>query len=179
MHRRWPLPFNKNIFRLLVLGTVIPFSSCGSGGVVSLDIVLASNATQNPLIKISQDMSVGLSAGVFFKLDELKTAPVSINDLATNGNTYSEPDLNGGVGDDPLTDEFKVSTSSLNPTSFYRIQMMARNSTGTTTHIGVGDCPIKVSLKDANRVKICFGKNDSSNPPLCPGLTAFSLCPGL
>lgn len=155
------------------------FASCGGGAQVNLDVVLASNSNDNVLIKISQDIQIGLSAGVFFVLDELKTTPVSVDDVLTSGDTYSEPDLNTSVGNDPLQDEFKVSTATLNPTSFYRIKMIARDSNGAITHTGTGDCPIKISLKEANTVKICFGKNNPSDPPLCAALTNFNNCPGI
>jgi hypothetical protein len=153
--------------------------SCGGGAQVNLDVVLASNSSDNVLIKISQDLQIGLSAGVFFVLDELKATPVSVDDVLTGGDTYSEPDLNNSVGNDPLQDEFKVSTASLTSTSFYRIKMIARDSNGAITHTGTGDCPVKISLKDTNTVKICFGKNNPSDPPLCAGLTNFNNCPGI
>ncbi len=155
------------------------FASCGGGAQVNLDVVLSSNTSDNVLIKISQDLQIGLSAGVFFVLDELKATPVSVDDVLSNGDTYSEPDLNNSVGNDPLQDEFKVSTASLNPTSFYRIKMIARDSNGAITHTGTGDCPVKISLKGSNIVKICFGKNNPSDPPLCAGLTTYNNCPGL
>lgn len=154
------------------------FSGCG-GNQVEIDVVLASNSTQNELKKISQDMQIGLSAGVFFIVDELKTSPFSINDLLSGGTTYSEPNINAGLGDDPLQKNFKISTASLNPNAFYRVQMVARNINGGTTHIGVSDCPLKISLKETNSIRICFGANDPGDPPLCAGQTVFTSCPGI
>lgn len=154
------------------------FTSCGGGAEVQLDVVLSSNTTENVLLKISQDVQLGLSAGVYFVLDELKTTPVSVDDVLTNGDNYSEPNQSG-AGDDPLQSEFKVSTSTLHPNSFYRIKMIAKDNNGSVTHTGTGDCPVKLSLKKQNTVKICFGKNIGSNPPVCPGLTKFTDCPGI
>jgi hypothetical protein len=153
--------------------------SCGGGAQVNLDVVLGSNSDQNVLLKISQDMQIGLSAGVYFVMDELKTAPVSVDDQLSGGDTYSEPDLSSSVGNDPLQNEFKISTATLNPMSFYRIKMIARDANGNITHTGTGDCPVKISLKESNVVKICFGENNLSDPPLCPGLTKFTDCPGI
>ena len=152
-------------------------TSCG-GSAVQLDIVLASNTTSNVLKKISTDMQLGLSTGVYFVLDELKALPISIDDTVSGGDNYAEPSLSG-IGSDPLQDEFKISTSSLKSGSYYRIKMIAKDANGATTHTGVADCPLKISLKDQNTVKICFGENNPSNPPVCPGLTAFTDCPGL
>lgn len=124
-------------------------------------------------------MQIGASAGVFFVLDELKTTPTSVNDLLAGGDTYSEPNVQSANGDDPLQKQFSLSTSSLRAGSFYRIKMIGKGANGATTHTGTGDCPIKLSLKDVNEVKICFGENDPSDPPLCPGLTKFTNCPGI
>lgn len=124
-------------------------------------------------------MQLGISSGIFFVMDELKSSPVSVDDLLPGGDTYSEPDLNSGIGAEPLQGSFEVSTSSLHPNSFYRIKMIAKDTNGNITFTGTGDCPVKVSLKDQNKVKICFGKNDVANPPVCAGLTAFTDCPTL
>ena len=152
-------------------------TSCG-GSSVQLDIVLSSNTTTNVLKKISTDMQLGLSAGVYFVLDELKALPVSIDDTVAGGGNYVEPSLSG-IGSDPLQSSFKITTSSLNSGSYYRIKMIAKDANGAITHTGVADCPLKISLKDQNIVKICFGENNPSNPPVCPGLTPFNECPGL
>lgn len=143
-----------------------------------MQVVLSSNDTVNPLKKISADLQSGLSAGIYFILDELKASPASVSDLVAGGNNVSDPPASG-VGNDPLQGSFKISTSSLNANSFYRVRMIAKDINGNVTHIGTGDCPVKVSLDDQNKIKICFGLNDPSNPPLCPGLTRFSDCPGL
>lgn len=166
--------------KLLFCGIfMMALGSCGGGSQVEIEVVLASNGTQNELKKISQDMQLGLSAGIFFVLDELKTVPVSINDLLAGGINYSEPDISAGLGNDPLQSEFKISTSTLSPNSFYRVRMIARNINGGTTHIGTSDCPVKISLKETNSVRICFGVDDPADPPLCAGLTNFNDCPGI
>lgn len=152
-------------------------TSCG-GSDVQVDIVLSSTDTTNALKKISTDMQLGLSTGIYFVLDELKALPISIDDLVAGGDNHSDPSLNG-IGSDPLQGSFKISTSSLRPNSYYRVKMIAKDANGAITHTGVGDCPMKISIKDQNRVKICFGVNNPSNPPACPGLTAFNDCPGL
>ena len=153
------------------------FVSCGSNQ-ISLDVVLASNATQNPLEEISQQLQLGASAGIYFVMDELENPPASIDDVLQGGGQTSDPNPNG-VGNDPLQDEFKVSTSSLKPAAFYRIRMVARDLNGAITHIGVGDCPVNLSLKGNNTVKICFGENLQNHPPICPGLVNFNDCPGI
>jgi len=177
MQERSTLLFSK-AYRFIGLCAASLLTSCGGGAEVNLDVVLSSNTSENVLLKISQDVQIGLSAGVYFVLDELKTVPVSVDDLLTSGDNYSEPDING-IGDDPLQKEFKISTATLNPTSFYRIKMIARDSNGNITHTGTGDCPVKLSLKKQNIVKICFGKDIANNPPVCPGLTKFTDCPGI
>lgn len=154
-------------------------SSCG-GNSIKLEVLLSVNQTDNALLQVSQDLQSGLSTGIFFILDELDPAPTSIDDLKVGGASISDPNLASSVvGLDPLTNEFKISTTALLPGTFYRIKMIARAVDGTTTHTGTGDCPIKLSLESQNMVHICFGKNLPSNPPLCPGLTSFSDCPGL
>lgn len=153
--------------------------SCG-GNPIELDVLISVNETTNPLAEVSQAKQSGTSRGIFFVLDELDAAPSSIDDVKVGGDTYSQPDQSAStIGLDPLQDEFTVSTTQLNPDSLYRIKMIAKDVNGTITHTGTGDCPVKVSLKDQNIVKICFGQNDISDPPLCAGLTTFSDCPSL
>ncbi len=163
--------------RFLVLPILLFSLSCGKEE-IQVDIVLSSNQIDNVLLEISQDLQAGASAGVYFVLDELEPVPVSIDDVVAGGDTHAEPTLSG-AGSDPLSSSFKVPFSALKANSFYRIKMVARDTNGTVTHTGSSDCPVKVSLGAANQVKICFGRNDQANPPICPGLTPFASCPGI
>lgn len=165
-------------FALVAIGFTTLFG-CGGSQIV-LEVLLSVNQTSNPLLEVSQNKQNGTSRGVFFVLDELDDPPSSIDDVKTSGDTYSQPDVSGtAIGLDPLQDQFSISTTSLNPDTFYRVKMIAKDINGNITHTGTGDCPVKLSLSAQNLVKICFGRNDVSNPPLCAGLTTFSDCPGL
>lgn len=165
-------------FAFVAIGFTMLFG-CG-GNQIELEVLLSVNQATNPLLQVSQAKQNGTSRGIFFVLDELDDPPSSIDDVKTGGDTYSQPDENGtSIGLDPLQDQFSISSSSLNPDSFYRVKMIAKDINGNITHTGTGDCPVKLSLSNQNLVKICFGVNDVSNPPLCAGLTTFSDCPGI
>lgn len=158
---------------------ILPFTllSCSSDG-IRVNLILASNTTENPLITISQNMQLGTATGLFFVFDELESDPQTINDTIAGGDTYTDPSGNGSAGYDPLSKDFKISTDSLKPNAYYRLRVVSRNSGGAVVYVGNSDCPINLSFKGANNVKVCFGENIQNSPPICPGMTAFDDCPG-
>lgn len=145
------------------------FYGCGETSTVGIKILLADNASPNLKQQISQDIQAGQSRGVYFRFDELKFCPQSIDDLATSAQSLVVPD-GSQLGSDPAKSEFEVDSSTLDPEKIYRVQMLVFDTTqsGNPTHIGTINCPLSIKYPTLNLLAVCFGNVTPS--PLCSGL---------
>ncbi|MFH1016957.1 MAG: hypothetical protein V1798_02100 [Pseudomonadota bacterium] len=153
-------------------------AACGGSSALTVDIELAANQPGNPLVQINTDLRNATSTGIYFQFDQLNCPPASVTDVVAGGNVVKIPNPdNGEAGDSPLTDQFQIQPSQLQPSTFYRVWMYEKYL-GAVRYQGFGDCPINLALGASNHSTICFGLD--APLPICPGLTArFLDCPGV
>ncbi len=157
---------------------LILIAACSESPDLTVEISLAANQTNNPLIQIDNDLKSGASSGIYFQLDQLHCPPANIDDVVSGGSVVKVPNPDAGEGGSaPLTDQFNIQSNLLLDRTFYRVMMYERYE-GVLRYKGVGDCPVNLALGESNKSTICFGLAGST--PVCPDLTAqWSNCPGV
>jgi hypothetical protein len=155
---------------LVIAAVLISLPTCGSDS-MRIDIDLAVNQSGNPLEDVNDLMQAGQSAGIFFEFQKMVCPPGSID----NTDNSVDP-IVVNPASSPLQQSYPVSGAGLEPLTYYRVWMVARDLSNHITHIGGPDCPFNLALGTANNVTLCFGPGTDPALLLCPESLDFPAC---
>jgi len=173
------------LMKRLSLVWVLILLSCSKGPAIDIDVEIGSEQTENPIIKLNNLFKAGGSSGIYFRFEPYTCPPVPPDNSDTSLSHVGDLEfpvqsglkINGGYTPSQAT--YSIPVGNLNKNVYYRVKMVAYDSSNTVIYKGDADCPISLGIPGANHATICFGEGDVTPVHICGGMTPFAQCPGI